>query len=89
MLYPRIPTREMNICTPVPCSVSDKQQHNEVNAEGTLYPTPTADIKVPKNANVNIEPKFRKKFSWDEFDGYFSVLSNTGSDPPALVHSLN
>ena len=28
------------------------------------YPTPTADMKVPRNANVRIEPKFLKKFSW-------------------------
>ena len=29
----------------------------------TLYPTPTADMKVPKNAKVKIEPKLRKKLS--------------------------
>lgn len=30
----------------------------------TTYPTPTADMKVPKKANVKMEPKFRKKFSF-------------------------
>jgi hypothetical protein len=32
---------------------------------------PTAEMKVPRNANVRIEPKLRKKFSyvkgWDEY----------------------
>jgi hypothetical protein len=28
------------------------------------HPTPIADINVPRNAKVRIEPKFRKKFSW-------------------------
>jgi hypothetical protein len=28
------------------------------------YPMPTAEIKVPRNANVRIEPKLRKKLSY-------------------------
>jgi len=27
------------------------------------YPTPTEDMKVPRNANIRIDPKLRKKLS--------------------------
>jgi hypothetical protein len=28
------------------------------------YPTPTAEMKVPRKANVKMEPKLRKKLSY-------------------------
>ena len=35
---------------------------NQVDTE--TYPTPTEDMKVPRNANIRIDPKLRKKLSW-------------------------
>lgn len=44
-------------------SVSVKDIHYEP-AEYATYPTPIEDMKVPRNANIRIDPKLRKKFSW-------------------------
>jgi hypothetical protein len=32
--------------------------------DAATNPTPIEDMKVPRKANVRIEPKLRKKFSW-------------------------
>ena len=34
-----------------------------VKRPGNTYPTPIAEMNVPKNAKTRIEPKLRKKFS--------------------------
>jgi len=44
-------------------SVSVKDIHYEPDGYAT-YPTPIEDMKVPRNANIRIDPKLRKKFSW-------------------------
>ena len=44
-------------------SVSVKDIHYEPAGYAT-YPTPIEDMKVPRNANIRIDPKLRKKFSW-------------------------
>lgn len=36
-----------------------EERRNAMNA----YPTPTADMVVPRKANVRMDPKLRKKFS--------------------------
>jgi len=47
-------------------------------ADARTHPTPTADMNVPKNAKVNIDPKFRKKFSWT--GGRVKTDGSRGSD---------
>lgn len=51
----------MNICTPGHYTVRGKS--HEVSSDEYTHPTPTAEMKVPRNANVKIVPKLRKKFS--------------------------
>jgi hypothetical protein len=34
-----------------------------MKAEGRTNPTPTAEMKVPRKANVRMEPKFLKKLA--------------------------
>ena len=44
-------------------SVSVKDIHYEP-ARYATYPTPIEEMKVPRNANIRIDPKLRKKLSW-------------------------
>lgn len=37
------------------------------------YPTPTADMKVPRNANIRIDPKFLKKFSYSSYQNVYTT----------------
>jgi hypothetical protein len=39
---------------------------------------PTAEINVPRNANVRMEPKLRKKLSCGQTTGYLVVHGNEG-----------
>jgi hypothetical protein len=45
-------------------SRSRKGQYVISKGKLVTYPSPTAEMNVPRNANVRIVPKFRKKFSY-------------------------